>query len=205
MTADEILNDFKRRYESTYVMVQEPNSSEEMLYLVERIEADEHRAAVFHLFSNEVGRIKINYGSAHTVKFVPPPVGVFQYGGDALVCFRLPQKQYRRGICSDNCRIYHTATAITREQGQMDMETISAAFAKKVYQPKEALDILAKGKYRSVALPDNFSLTLSFSEGSKDYVLFFWTMPVARVNNEGKITSYLEAVFTKQINKLFGA
>lgn len=207
MTPQEILQDFRRRYEQTYVFVQEPGGREQNLFHVDRVEepsGDKNDLGVINLSSIEVGRIRLNIGSAHTIKFVPPPVGVFQHGNKAVLCKRRPQKQYRRGICNDNTLLMEPVSLIDPQFGrtQFSAEVILAAFEAKQFGIKEGLELLASGKYRSVALTDGFSMCLSLSETSTDYLLFHLELPVAKVSSDGKVTRLLEAVFEKQISKV---
>lgn len=203
MNQAEILNDFRRRYEGTYVFVKEPDGGESNLFHLDRVEENDEKTGVFHLRSEEIGKIKLNFGSAHTIKFVPAPVGVFQYKTDAHVCQRNPIRQYRRGICSDNTFILPVFYSLYEGLNLgWSFEMVQAAFDAKVFTFKDGLELLNTGKMRSVALHDNFALCLSLNENSPDYILLHWNVPIARVNNAGKVTQHLEGAFTTQVNAL---
>lgn len=204
MTPEEIVQDFARRYNGTFVFVQEPNGDEEHLFKIDQVEGDATRLGVLHLSSNEVGRIKLNFGSAHTIKFIPAPVGVFQHQGKAYTCRRRPQRQFRRGICSDNTEINTVTYAFTRDRAGFSYELVADAFKRQVYPLKDALAMLDSKNYKSVALPRNFSLSAPFTK-TKDSLLFFWDVPVAKVNKDGKPTIIYEAALEAQIRQVLEA
>lgn len=204
MTLDDIVNDMARRYGNTYVFVQEPNSLERNLFLVELIETQENRAGVIHLFSDEVGRIKINVGSAHTLLFVPPPVGVYQSGIDACFCRRLPQRQYRRGICPDNTVIGPVTQSIDPHVvRRFEFALIRDMFEKKTFSFRESIGMLSSEKFRSVALKGGYAVSASMG-AQNNPVLFFFDIPIAKLTPEGKLAEVLEAVYSPQINQIIG-
>lgn len=205
MTPEEIVNDFARRYQGTYVFVQDPNDNEESLFYMDRVEPSPTKTGVIHLSSGEVGRIRLNLGSAHTLKFIPAPVGVFQHGPMAYLCLRKPARQWRRGICPDNTTIVPTTRLLARNaDAGFTYDLVSDAFRKQTLGIKAALEMLASKKYKSVALADNFSLSLALTN-SPDYLLFFWDLPVAKVKSDGSLSLILENAFSAQIKKVLEA
>jgi len=201
MSPEEIVADFKKRYENTYVFVSEPRSNESSLFHLERVEATQSKLGRLVLFSEDVGRITLNFGSAHTIKFEPAPVGVFQSGADAMTCRRLPARQWRRGICKDNTQIRPASALLARASNNLTFGIVADAFARKTYTFKASVSMMGTGKFRSIALDDNFVLCNTVTK-SPDYILLYWEIPVARVSKEGAITQILEPTFTDQINSI---
>lgn len=204
MENDQVLSDFRRRWEETYVWLKMKSKAQETLVYVRSVEYDENRVGVLHLESIDYGSITINFGSAdHSLLFKYPKTGVFQRGGHAGFFRRRPQRQWRRGLCSDNGRIASVTAQVTGNMLSFNAETVRAAFVGKTYTKDQALAALAAGMAKSVALSDNLSLSLSFT-ANPDYVIFFWDMPVGRMNKEGKITQIFDDVMKEPINKVLG-
>lgn len=202
MTPAQILEDFRRRYEGTFVFVQEPESDKENLFQIYSVAPDTERLGRLDLVSEELGRIYLNFGSAHTLKFKPVPVGVFQFGNEAYYCRRHPARQYRRGICRDNTTIKPVVNMVYEEYGNtINHSSVKAAFEGKKYTYKEAFTMCGTGKYRSVAIHGDFALSLSLAQ-SNDYILFYFDWPIARISPEGKLTLIMEEAYRGHITKL---
>lgn len=202
MTNNEVLQDFIRRYSGTFVFVVFPDSSEENLFHVDNIEPNEDKLATLSLSSPDYGKIIINYGTAHTLKFKYPKSGVYQHGTDACLFRRVPQKQYKHGICTGNSMCAPTWQHYARNTGiTLSHETLASAFEGKTFKFSEAVKMLASKKYRSVALKDNYSLMLS-TTSSEGYILLFWDYPVAYVTAKGEVQKVLEPAFENSIKGL---
>jgi hypothetical protein len=207
MQISEILQDFRRRWENSFVFVEHPDSGEESLFFVDRITDDRNKIATMELSSPEYGKILLNMGTAHTLKFKYPPVGVFQNGQDAYVFRRVPAKQYKHGIYYGNATTAPVFNAMLgrsvrapREQ-QLKFDDVLAAFRGERYTYADALKMLGSGKFRSVALQRDWSLCLSPTE-KEAYVLLYWETPVATVDNGGKVTTLHEKQFEAVIQQV---
>lgn len=200
MTHEEIIHDFRKRYEGTYVFVQEPNSTEENLFYVESISADKGKVGALHLTSPVLGTLRLNLGGAHTLKFIQAPVGVFQHGADAYCCQRKPLRQWRRGLCTDNMDIVRATHRIYIKSVSFTHELISSAFTRQTYSLKDAFPLLATLKYRSVALQKNFSVSQPFTT-APSYVLFFWEVPIATISDKGTLITILDSVYEPNITQ----
>lgn len=188
----EVIQDFRRRWEGTFVWLSMEEKDTEVLVQIRQVEENERKIGVLHLDSKEFGALTLNLGSeGHSIKFKYPPVGVFQYGRDAFVFWRHPVRQYRRGICPDNSRMYNVTRNLVGNYSHWDLEEVKAAFDHKIYSLSEAIKLINTNKCRSVALPRNYALSASITK-EPDHILFHWNNPIARVNNEGKITLMIE-------------
>lgn len=203
MTPVEIVNEFKRKYESTYLFVQMPDNPESNLFFLNRVTANSDGGGVMQLHSEEFGKIALNINTAHSIKFTWPKVGVFQNGKDACLFLREPRRQWQRGVCSGNSSIIPVWSIIeatgSTNQGMFDFTSVANAHAAKTYNYHEAVKMLASGKYRSVALANGFSLCLSVSE-AYEYLLLYWTSVVAGVKGD-KLT-VLESSLETSIAKV---
>lgn len=207
MNIDEILNDFKRRYEHSYIWVAPPESDEESLFFVNRISKDKSSIANLELTSPEFGKIILNMGTSHTLKFKYPPVGVFQSGVDALMFRRLPVKQYKVGLYTGNSSIspvyQHLRGLRAPVVDNLDFDQVLSAFRKETHTFSDALKMLSSGRFRSVALARNFSLMLSMT-GNGGYLLLYWETPVAAVDTTGKVTLMYEKSYESVIEQIKG-
>lgn len=200
MGNDEALNDFRRRYEHTFVWLALEDKREETLVYVDQVEYNESKIGVLHLTSEKYGTLTINLGSSdYSLQFRYPPVGVFQHGTDALVFYRKPARGvYRRGICPDNSSLFDVTRYVTGASGKWDHATVQSAFDHKVSTLKEALGSLEHPKTRSVALRNNFAISKSMVKDVKDYYVWHWTQPIAQINGT-KVTKLLEPAYEAMI------
>ncbi len=203
-TQSEILSDFKRRYENTYVFVVPPNSSEESIFFIDKITEDREKVAKLELNSPDFGKIRLNYGTSYTFKFKYPPIGVFQHDQDAYIFMRCPQKQYKHGLCQGNGVVYPVyRQLITGPHTEMSFEVVISSFEHRCYTFKDAYLMLQSGKYRSVALRNNFSMLLSVSI-KKQFLLLHWDTPIAVVGIEPESIVVLETAYENIITQIQG-
>jgi hypothetical protein len=206
MNQQEIIQEFARRYQESYIWVCMPDTHEETMFLVERVTYDPDKLAQLSLTSPDYGRIVINMATTHKLKFKYPPVGVFQHGKDAHIFRRVPAKQYKHGIYHGNSSItpvYANLVGGVLRRERLEFEEVSAAYKAQTYTFKEALAMLAKGKHRSVALSNNFSLCLSLTQ-PKGYHLLYWETPVANMDVDGNITHVFEKAFDNVLEAVKG-
>jgi hypothetical protein len=207
MELNEALRDFQVRYEKTFIWVVPPDSTEESLFHVDKITPDDAKIANLTLSSPEFGRIVLNMGTAHTLKFKYPPVGVFQSGTDAQIFRRIPQRQYKRGLCAGNSAFYPVYVNMMRSNKFPEVlphALVADAFAATQFSFKDAMCMLRSGRHRSVALQKNFSLMLPMSM-EKTYTLMYWETPIAYINQDtGDVHHVIEAAFTKIIEQVKG-
>lgn len=201
-----ILTDFVRRYDQSYIHAVEPDSKEENLFFVNKITLDSKNLAVFDLTSPEFGRIMLNFGTAHKLKFKYPPVGVYQRGKDAYIFRRFPQRQWKVGLSTGNCQCYPAAVDVLggdKRINELTFDQVTDAFANEKYSFRDAWKMLKGGKYRSVALERNFSLMLSPS-GVDQHLLLFWETPIALINVDTEEITMLENAYKSVIQQVVG-
>jgi len=193
----EVVQDFRRRYEGTFVWLKMEEKNKEVLVKVRQVEDSYSKIGVLHLDSEEFGAISLNMGSdGHSIQFKYPPVGVFQYKKDAYLFRRRPARQYQRGICGGNSIMMNVTRNLVGPITRWTMDEVRAAFDHKTFEKKEALSLLKNRKVRSVALYDNYALCLSLND-NPDHLLFHWNSPIAQVNEDGKVTSVLEESYKR--------
>jgi len=204
MTNDQIIADFRRRYAGTFVWLDIHAEQKEVLAKVVNIESHPVKLGVIYVDTREYGSLSLNMGSeGHAIKFRYPNTGVFQYKENACLFHRRPLRQYRRGICPDNCAIIDTTRRVGGNVRIIDFSTVASAFQHKTYSVPAALALLKRGEARSVALEDNLSISLPVQLKSSEYLVFHYTSPVAKCNDSGKITQLLEKVYSPLLAKHF--
>ncbi len=203
MSPEDIINEFRAKYEKTYVFVKTPDTEEENLFHLDRVTPDTTTTGILHLSSEEYGKIQLNFGTAHGIKFRMPQVGVFQHGKDAYLFNRTPRRQWKRGLCSSNASIFATmnlAAGMARG-GEFDFMTVAAAFKAQQYGWPQALKMIQSGKYRSVAIDRYMSIGLS-PVTDCPYLLLYWQQPVAKLKADGSVLVILEPSFEASIKEL---
>lgn len=205
MNDHEVINDFSRRWSNTYVWMYMEQLGREVLVRITSVEEHPKKIATINVTSKEYGNFRINFGSeTSSLKFKYPPVGVFQHGIDAVMLQRRPQRQWRRGLCSDNATINPTHRWLSGKVCQWGLEIVQSAFDHKVLSTSSALEQLNKRKIRSAALPNSFSLVLNPTIATKGHILMHWAEPVALVDVEsGKITETLQGHFKGIVESLY--
>lgn len=200
MTPAEIIAEFRKKYEGCYIHVQMPDSTEDSLfYLASVTQTRGEPTGVLRLESEEFGKIQLNMGTTHTLKFKFPEVGTFQSGADAYFFRRNPVRQWRRGLCSDNAMILPVWGSLRSAGGMMGFTTVNDAFKGEYFTYAKATSMLESGKYRSVALANGFALVLSMTLDCQ-YYLMYRTLPIAKVN-KGALT-VMESSFETQLKQI---
>lgn len=202
MNVNEIVHDFTRRYGDTYVLVKFPGDDQENVFHVDQVVQDDDHGAVLQLSSNEYGAIKLNFSTGHEILFRYPEVDTFQHGKDSVFFRRYPQRQYRRGLCNGNAGFSHCVPVVSPPA--WSWELVNDAYHPQKYSFAKAVEMLQSGKFRSVALDDGFSLSLSIT-AEESYMLFYFDLLVARYNSKGKQTQVLENAFAAKVKEICDA
>lgn len=115
-----------------------------------------------------------------------PDSGYFNYNGFALYLFKVPARQWRRGMCSENCELYNPFRRLFKESVYRPMFGITTAnsiFKKNYKSPEQAIELLSTKKLASCAL--NRTLALSKSPMvDKSLLLWYKTNPVGLVHHD---------------------
>ena len=203
MNNGEILQDFRRRYENTYIKVCVEQKGIEAVGFLYKVSGDDDKFARMEIKTAEFGVIQTTFGSEeYQIKFESPPTGAFQHGSDSILFRRRPERQYTRGICSGNSILTHCHANITGNGASFTIERIKAAFQHRTLSFKEAMAGLRAGLYRSVALKDNFSISLPMSKDKPNHLVWHWGAVVASVDGNGKLVRVYEPVFEKVLSEV---
>jgi hypothetical protein len=203
MNNEQVLQDFRRRYEGTFIHLELHAEQREVIAYVKAVISHPDRVGILDLDTEEYGTLQLNLGSdGHTLKFKYPPVGVFQHNNHAALFFRRPMRQYRRGLCTDNSVLTSTARLFGTPAIGLSYHSLKSAFLHKTYNTNEALGMIPKTK--SVALDDNLTLMCSPFEDKTVGVILHYQQPIAQINvNKGTILVVHEKVYEEMLHKYF--
>lgn len=204
MNTQEIVQDFRRRYENTFVQVSMEQKGVKVLGRMVQIAEDSDKLAVMQIDTKTFGRLMVNFGSEeYQIRFEQPKSGVFQFKHGAQVWCRRPERQYTRGVCASNAAIVPTTNKITGGIGAVSfsLDSVHAAFEHQTYGMSFAMKALNGGKCRSVALHNDFSVALPMTPGGYYYV-FHWLNLVGAVDKEGKLVHVYEPVYEQALKEL---
>lgn len=204
METRDVIGDFRRRYEGTYVWLGMPEQNAETLVHVDSITDSDSKMAVLSLTSTKYGQMQVNFGSSeHVLKFKYPPVGVFQKDNEPFMFMRRPQRQYRRGLCGDNSQMFNVTRHLVGSVARWTADEVEAAFSHNTFSFQVALMRLQKEKkLKGVALQNEYSIVRAI-DASPDHILFHWSNPIARISTEtGKLVKCLEAHYEREIHEV---
>jgi len=206
MNTIDCIREFQRKYAGTYFFFKKHCESHETLIYCESVESQmdaegRHvRGGVMRVNSLECGRLLFNIPSEHTFVFKMPPVGVFQYGKVAVHVTRLPRRQWRRGLCSDNTSITPTISGIIACELSWSLDLIDELYRRKTFDSRDALSLLKDKGYLSVALRDQYSVAKGLQD--KTFFILHQTVPVALYDTSKDEAVLYQAAYEQEVMKL---
>jgi len=201
MSNEEIIADFRRRYEGTFVQLCAEQKGIKVIGKMKKIRPDAERLATLEIETTEFGTLQMNMGSEeYQIKFAFPPAGVFQYRTDAFIFERRAEKQYQRGLSSSNSQLRSVTAPVIGNIAVFTVETVKAAFEHKQFPLHAAMAAFKAGTARSVALNNNFAISLPFSGTS--HCLWHRQMLVGTVDGNGRLSKMFEPAFEKAVMEL---
>ena len=165
---DMAIDEMRKKYENTHLVMIQPDGRENLVTY-------KGFADGFHFFKDELGvDLKLRHETNVRIACVFPERRLFNTDKMALEFIRLPHRQYRRGICKDNVKIYSPVRQLWSTDGHpWTLPTLRAALYPKYPScADEAIKELSNNKCISMALNEKFMLSLSFTT-KKDY-LYLW-------------------------------
>ena len=184
-------DDIVRYYQHTYVKFRELGDT---LYYIHRIFED--RVEAVDVKHNQVV-IYLDDDHPYEVDYVLPHKSYFQDGDRAMMLFRIPAQQYKRGICGDNvCMGFPMGSG-----NGGDYETVELSFQRlQTYVNKPLFVSLPEAiglPYHSTVLSPRMAYVREPSTICVDFV------PVARVEQGSRI-KMLRPIFRKEVEEIAG-
>lgn len=127
-----------------------------------------------HHFADALNtKIKLKHDTKYQLVCEFPERRLFNSGKLALEFVRKPTRQYKRGICKDNCQIYSPVRRMWSGDGYAwTIKTLEDALSPEYPTCTEAITKLDRKEVVSVALSPKFMMSLSFTY-IPEYYLFY--------------------------------
>lgn len=181
LNKDMAIDEMRKKYENTFLILIKPDGTEEVV-------SYKGYSDGFHYFKDELEvSIKLRHETNYRVVCVFPERRMFNHGKQALEFIRLPHRQYRRGICRENVRIYSPVRHLWQQEAHpWTISTLrDALFPTYPENIEKAITQLRNKEVISVALNAKFSLTLNFTNVKKEiFFLFYCNKCVATVEKD---------------------
>jgi hypothetical protein len=166
---DMAIDEMRKKYENTHLVLIKPDGSENLVTYKGYSEG-------FHWFRDELDvHLKLRHETECKIVCVFPERRLFNSGKLAYEFVRLPNRQYRRGICKDNVRIYSPVRMIWNDGGNSwNLPVLrDALYPQYPHCAEEAIKQLDEHQVISIALSDKFMLSLSFTTKKDCYYLWY--------------------------------
>lgn len=122
-------DDIRRYYEGTYVKLQE--FGDKLFYLRKvRSDANGDMEVLLEDSDGETLVILLEEDAPYNMNFTLPHRAMFQYGGSAYILQRIPARQYKRGINTENTRI---VDAFSGKVSDLSFKRLEAFVSKAAY------------------------------------------------------------------------
>lgn len=187
MNPNQIFEDFDRKYQGSFVQVS-LNNEEPGLFKLNRVINGSGKFPKLELTSDKVGTIILNYNTNARIFFKMPQTTYIQLGNEAFIFTRRAERQWKRGIHSNNCGVFNPLSDyhFRHNMKQVDFNSIREAF-NPTYTPfRDALVLLNDKKYKSVAINRNLAIV---NPGKSGYVLFYRFAAIGTVDKDGKVNA----------------
>lgn len=182
-------DDINKYYRHTYVKFKETGDT---LYYIRDIN---HR--VIRGTDQEGTEFELYLSDEHPyeVDYVLPNKSFFQMAKSACLLQRIPAKQYRRGLCSENTRITRIGKTGNLVSMDLSFDVLKAFVAKQTF-PSLSTVLMQKSKPVSVALSSRFAYV------PETGVIFADITPVASIDKKEKTVVMLYNIFRPEIEEL---
>jgi hypothetical protein len=189
MNPNQIFEDFDRKYQGSFVQVAFTGKQPE-LFQLRRIVNDNSKFPKLELQSDKLGTILLNYNTSARILFKVPQATYVQNGKDVVFFHRMAERQWKRGIHSNNVRFVNPRSnweLMSGGRAYLDFQLIREAFNPKFATLDEAIQLIDAKKYSGVALSRNMAIVKPGRRDTK--VLFYRLAPIGTVDNNGNINA----------------
>lgn len=150
--------DFIRKYQHTFVFL-DKDTQLENLFEFQQIQ-DERRG---HLVFNNptVGNVLLSLENQERVKIKFPDPGCYNFAASGHTGFfnRMPERQWKRALCTQNSKVSYPFTAAVR-WGGYDWATLQDIFFPHYYSVQEAINVL---NHRTSSIGNSMALSKLFT------------------------------------------
>lgn len=188
------IEEMAKKYLNTYLFVAPNKDSRGKLCIYRGYNGD------FHQFTDEVdGLIKLSQTTDVEVQCIFPNKGLFNDGRRMLYLTHLPNRQFKRGICKENVRIFDPVYyyVTKKENNILDIKRLNNAFKREYPSCKEAIDLLVSNQAASVAISKDIGFSLSAAKNFKFFHVFYHDCIIG--TTDGKKLNVQNPVFMQEI------
>lgn len=188
MNPNQIFEDFDRKYQGSFVQVAFPGKQPE-LFQLNRIVNDSSKFPKLQLMSDKLGTVLLNYNTNARILFKVPAATYIQHGKDVAFFHRMPERQWKRGIHTNNAKFSNPRSNFELMAGgrySFDFNVIREAFNPKFCTLDEAVKLINDKGYTGVALSRNVAICKTRRNIK---VLFYRLAPVGTIDDNGNINA----------------
>ena len=170
MSSNLTWEDFQQHYKDTYFRIALPNLKMKMVVYFSEV-VNEGRSRSFVAKTEKMKDLILKFDTALITDFVMPSVRMFEHEGLIYIFDRLPNRQWSRGCCSKNSRIYSPLGKAGIPHISHDFSILQSAWDH-AHTPTiiNAVAKLADPIQIGVTLTNHFWI----SEGIKDVNILLW-------------------------------
>lgn len=174
---DMAIQEMTKKYLNTYLIHVSPQGKENVVQYLG------YESGVHHLSDKHGMRLKFKHETNEMLVCKFPERCMFNFKGVALEFTRRPNRQFRRGICKDNCCIINPIhNLFGLSNFVLDHAVIAAALQPEYPETcEQALSLLDKKQVGSIALNNVFSISHSFTHKKNVYYVFFYTKVIGYI------------------------
>ena len=179
------LDEFSRKYNETYF--QYKNAAKQLLTCqLTQIDISDKQIAIN---THSQGTLFQKYpGCLESIFLETPNAQYFNYNKYAIYLFKVPARQWKRGLCIDNHELYNPLQKLFDEnriyKPVFNLNCINHIFNPSYVEPTYACNLLLTKKVISVAIAPYIMLSLSPIENSDLLILWYKTQPVGFIQAE---------------------
>lgn len=186
------IQEMEKKYASTYLILVTKAGKEIVVLYQGFVDG-------YHQFKDADGvNIRLSHDTDYRVICSFPERKLFNHNNCVYEFMRLPNRQYRRGICKDNVKIYSPVKAIWNTDGHpWTIQLLEAALhAEYPADAEEAIKSLQKQECLAKALSEKFMLTLSLENKFPERLELFYMNKL--IGYFTKDTFYIKHMMFKQ-------
>lgn len=172
------IDEMQKKYNNTYLILQ---TSQPSLVMYKGFSDGMHQ------FVDELGvRITLSPDSEYDLYCKFPERQLFNHRGQVYEFIRRPNRQYRRGVCRDNCMIYSPVRRLySGGSVDWDMKFLWAAlYPQYPANCAEAIELLKSESVAAIALNEKFFISHSLTRESSVYFLWFSNVLIGEFHKE---------------------
>lgn len=182
------IEEFGKKYQNTYCRVRIKDHWQPAII---GQHSPQTQQVIFTLADSSTGTFKYPE-SFENVDLEVPATGYFNYKNHALLLFRLPARQWRRGLCSDNHEIFNPFRRLLPNEGGFfykpawGMQLADALYKRALtHDPNRSIRLLNEG-LASSAITRDLAISLSPTSAKDGFLVWYKANPVGRINKANK-------------------